>query len=240
MFPWSAVFSLEPKVPGQRSSEELVTNTLMLELGAMVKRTERIRLERATEGRRRRRSSSSSAADYSWLATAPTPQPYELTPNDLLELQGLCVKVPPAQCGPLIVRFRRLVSEMEPDVHEVPRVFRAVLRECTDEARAGEDARAPAAGRQQRSKSLSLVTFRSKFRPGQLFGGGGGGARGSRGNLDQQVDWSDEEDADREEEEEEDEEEAIKARARKGRSRSMPEISPVEQSAQGRKRPQRR
>ncbi|KAL6117387.1 uncharacterized protein ACO6RY_15183 [Pungitius sinensis] len=229
MFPWSAVFSLEPKVPGQRSSEELVTNTLMLELGAMVKRTERIRLERATEGRRRRRSSSSSAADYSWLATAPTPQPYELTPNDLLELQGLCVKVPPAQCGPVIVRFRRLVSEMEPDVHEVPRVFRSVLRECTDESNAGEDAQARA-GRQQRSKSLSLVTFRSKFRTGQLFGGGG--TRGSRGNLDQQVDWYDEEDAEVGEEEEE-EEEAIKARARKGRSRSMPEISPVEQSAQG-------
>lgn len=103
MFPWSAVFSLEPKVPGQRSTEELVTNTLMLELGAMVKRTERIRLERATEGRRRRRSSSSTA-DYSWLASTPTPQPYELTPNDLLELQDLCAKIPPAQCGPLIVR----------------------------------------------------------------------------------------------------------------------------------------
>ncbi|XP_040028912.2 protein RD3 [Gasterosteus aculeatus] len=233
MFPWSAVFSLEPKVPGQRSPEELVTNTLMLELGAMVKRTERIRLERATEGRRRRRSSSSSAADYSWLASAPTQQPYELTPNDLLELQGLCVKVPPAQCGPLIVRFRRLVSEMEPDVHEVPRVFRSLLRECTDESSGGEDARARAGGlfgRQQRSKSLSFVTFRSKFRTGQLFRGGGGG---SRGNLDQQVDWSDEEDAQGEEEEEEEEVEAIKARARKGRSRSMPEISPVEQSAQG-------
>lgn len=101
MFPWTAVFSLEPKVPGRRTTEELVTNTLMLELGAMVKRTERIRLERATEGRRRR---SSSAADYSWLATTPTPQPYELTPNDLLELQNLCAQIPPAQCGPMIVR----------------------------------------------------------------------------------------------------------------------------------------
>lgn len=90
-------------MPGHRTSEELVTNTLMLELGAMVKRTERIRLERATEGRRRRRSSS-SAADYSWLAQAPTTQPYELTPNDLLELQDLCAKIAPAQCGPVIVR----------------------------------------------------------------------------------------------------------------------------------------
>lgn len=103
MFPWSAVFSLEPKVPGQRTAEELVTNTLMLELGAMVKRTERIRLERAAEGRRRRRSSLSTA-DYSWLSSNPTPQPYELTPNDLLELQDLCVKIPPVKCGPLIVR----------------------------------------------------------------------------------------------------------------------------------------
>lgn len=103
MFPWSAVLSIEPKVPGQRSTEELVTNTLMLELGAMVKRTERIHLERATEGRRRRRSSSSTV-DYSWLANTPHPHHYELTPSDLLELQDLCAKIPPAQCGPLIVR----------------------------------------------------------------------------------------------------------------------------------------
>lgn len=103
MFPWSAVFSLEPKVPGQRTAEELVTNTLMLELGAMVKRTERIRLERVTKEGRRRRSSSS--ADYSWLATAPTHQPYELTPQDLIELQDLCARVPPSQCGPVIVRW---------------------------------------------------------------------------------------------------------------------------------------
>ncbi|TDH07541.1 hypothetical protein EPR50_G00107020 [Perca flavescens] len=226
MFPWSAVFSLEPKVPGQRTSQELVTNTLMLELGAMVKRTERIRLERATEGQRRRRSSSSTA-DYSWLATTPMPQPYELTPNDLLELQDLCAKIPPAQCGPLIVRFRRLVSQMEPEVHEVPRLFRSMLRECLDEVNENEDMPTQDAvfDKQQRSKSLSFVTFRTKFCTGQFFKGSS--IRGSRGNLEQQVDWFDEE------EDGEGEEEAIKARARKGRSRSMPEISPMEQSSQG-------
>ncbi|TNN45464.1 Protein RD3 [Liparis tanakae] len=226
MFPWSAVFSLEPKVPGQRSSEELVTNTLMLELGAMVKRTERIRLERATEGRRRRRSSSSTV-DYSWLASAPTPQPYELTPSDLLGLQDLCVKIPPAQCGPLIVRFRRLVTQMEPEVHEVPRLFRSVLRDCVDELSGNDELQTEDAvyEKQQRSKSLSFVSFRSKFRSGPLFRSSN--TRGSRGNLHQQVDWSDEEEAEGEEEE------AIKARARKGRSRSMPEISPMEQSAPG-------
>ncbi|KAK5864683.1 hypothetical protein PBY51_015906 [Eleginops maclovinus] len=225
MFPWSAVFSSEAKVPGQRSSEELVTNTLMLELGAMVKRTERIRLERLTEGRRR---SSSSAANYSWLASAPTPQPYELTPNNLLELQDLCAKIPPAQCGPLIIRFRLLVSQIEPEVHEVPRLFRSVLHECMDQVNRAEDVQTQSGVflKQQRSKSLSFDTFCSKFSTGQLFKGSG--MRGSRGNLQQQVDWYEEE-----EEDEDGEAEAIKARARKGRSKSMPEISPLEQSAQG-------
>ncbi|KAM7417509.1 hypothetical protein PAMA_017243 [Pampus argenteus] len=224
MFPWSAVFTLEPKVPGQRTSEELVTNTLMLELGAMVKRTERIRLERATEGRRRRRSSSSTV-DYSWLANTPTLQPYQLTPSDMLELQDLCGKIPPSQCGPVIVRFRRLVSQMEPEVHEVPRLFRSVLRECVDDVTGSEEVHThdTVFEKQHRSKSLSFVSFRSKFRTGQFFKGGN--MRGSRGNL-QQVDWSDEE-------EDGEEEEAIKARVRKGRSRSMPEITPMEQSAHG-------
>lgn len=222
MFPWSAVFSMEPKVPGQRSTEELVTNTLMLELGAMVKRTERIRLERAKEGRRRRRSSSSTA-DYSWLATAPTPQPYELTPNDLMELQDLCAKIPPAQCGPAIVRFRRMVSQMEPEVHEVPRMFRSVLRDCVNELSENEDVQECVIEKQQRSKSLSFVTFRTKFRTGNFLKVSG--LRGSRGNLQQQVDWSDDE------EDPEGEEEAIRERAKKGRSKSMPEICPMEQSA---------
>lgn len=111
---------------------------------------------------------------------------------------------------------------MEPDVHEVPRLFRSVLHDCVDEMNVNEDMQNNICEKQQRSKSLSFDTFRTKFRTGQLFKGVG--IRGSRGNLQQEVDWSDEEDG-------EGEEEAIKARARKGRSRSMPDISPVEQSA---------
>lgn len=112
---------------------------------------------------------------------------------------------------------------MEPEVHEVPRLFRSVLNEFVDEANANEDTQEAVVEKQQRSKSLSFDVFRSKLRTGQLFKGAG--LQGSRGNLQQELDWSDEEDGDREEE-------VIKARARKGRSRSMPEIGPVEQSAQ--------
>ena len=125
-----------------------------------------------------------------------------------------------------ICRFRRLVSEMEPEVQEVPRLFRTVLRDCVDEVNGNDDIQTPnpLLEKQHRSKSLSFVTFRTKFRTGQMFKGTG--MRGSRGNLQQQVDWSDEED------DAEGEEAAIKARAGKGRSRSMPEITPFEQSAQ--------
>lgn len=115
---------------------------------------------------------------------------------------------------------------MEPEVHEVPRLFRSVLRDCVDEVNGNEDVQTDTViEKQQRSKSLSFVTFRTKFCTGHFFKGTG--MRGSRGNLQQQVDWSDEE------EDGEGEEEAIKARARKGRSKSMPEITPMEQSAQG-------
>lgn len=120
-------------------------------------------------------------------------------------------------------RFRRLVSQMEPEVHEVSRLFRSVLNEFVDEANANEDTQDAIVEKQQRSKSLSFDVFRTKLQR-QLFRGSG--LRGSRGNLQQELDWSDEEDGEREEEE------VIKARARKGRSRSMPEIGPVEQSAQ--------
>lgn len=123
-------------------------------------------------------------------------------------------------------RFRRMVSQMEPEVHEVPRLFRTVLHDCVDEA-TGNDELQPheVVEKQQRSKSLSFITFRSKFRSGQFFKGSN--LSGSRGNLQEHLDWSDEEGDDGEREEK-----VIQARARKGRSRSMPDISPMEQSSQ--------
>lgn len=118
------------------------------------------------------------------------------------------------------------MSQMEPEVQEVPRLFRTVLHDFVDEMNRNEVVQDTIYEKQQRSKSLSFDTFRSKFRTSQFFKGSG--IRGSRGNLQQEVDWSDEEEYG-----EGEEEAAIRARARKGRSRSMPEISPMEQSAQG-------
>ncbi|XP_035288845.1 RD3 domain-containing protein isoform X1 [Anguilla anguilla] len=215
MFPWSALFSTEPQLPGQRSPEEMVTDTLMLELGALLKRTERLRQERATEGRRR-----SSSVDYSWLAANPPKHAYELTPGEVLELQGLCAKIPPSQCGPVILRFRKLVTEFEPDVNEVPRIFRSVLSDCLEDDALGleEERMREQASRfhKPRSKSLSLVTFRSKFRINPFRGGGLPEQEGEPWPV--------------EEEEEEGLPMGVQGRTR--RVRSMPDITPMEESAQ--------
>lgn len=72
----------------------------MQELGFLLKRTERLCQERAAEIRRR-----SSCVDYSWLAATPQKPTYEIMPGELLELQELCLKIPPSQCGPVILRW---------------------------------------------------------------------------------------------------------------------------------------
>ncbi|XP_026051818.1 protein RD3-like [Carassius auratus] len=152
MFLWSSVFSGEPQVPGQRSPEELVINMLMLELGSLLKRTERLRQERTMENRRR-----SSSVDYSWLAAPPHKSPYEIPAGEILELQDLCAKVSPSQCGPLILRLRKVVTEVEPEVTEVSRLFRSVLCNFLDEVEEEEASERALKTRASRSKSMSVI-----------------------------------------------------------------------------------
>lgn len=125
----------------------------------------------------------------------------------------------------IMLRFRKLVTEYEPEVQEVPQLFRSVLRACLDEARGDAELQAQN-GRcdKARSKSLSFVTFRSKMR---TVNRGRGSFGGSRGNLQEEPDWSDEE-----EEEADAGHAGTVARPRRGRSQSMPEIIPIEQAAQ--------
>ncbi|KAK9955512.1 hypothetical protein ABG768_015383 [Culter alburnus] len=209
MFFWLSVFSKEPQVPDQRSPEELVTKMLMLELGFLVKRTERLRQERATENRRR-----SSCVDYSWLAAAPHKSSYEIPPGEVLELQDLCAKIRPSQCGPLILRLRKVMTEVEPDVTEVSRMFRSVLCNYLDEVeeRTARE-RAPKA-RSKRSKSLSVINLSKRFRINPLWN------RVSAGR--------DDEDLSEEDEDYEEDEDNIQ---RNRRIRSMPDISVVEERA---------
>lgn len=123
----------------------------------------------------------------------------------------------------LFERFRKLVSEFEAEVQDVPKLFRSVLRNCLDELQGDAELQSRVdRWEKQRSKSLSFVTFRSKFR---TLNRGKGSFGGSRNNLQEENTWSDEE-------EEAAEQVTTAMRARKGRSLSMPEITPLEQAAQ--------
>ncbi|KAG2469431.1 RD3 protein, partial [Polypterus senegalus] len=118
MFPWSLFTSLGSQpLPSPRSTEELVSETLMLEFESLLKRCEKLQHERVMEGRR----------------------------------------------GPV---FRKLVTEYEPDVHEVSRIFRSVLCDTLDEEpQQKQDFKPPPHHwDKRRTKSLSLMSFKSRLR----------------------------------------------------------------------------
>ncbi|XP_043931352.1 protein RD3-like [Protopterus annectens] len=145
--------------PTHRSTEELVTETLMVELSSHVKRLEKMQRERIMEYHKLK-----AGVDYSWLITLPR-QGYEIAPGEMLELRDICSKIKPAQCGPVILRFRKLVTEYEPEVYELSRIFHSVLQdfieqEEKDEARRMMDYRF----QKQRAKSLAFVGLKSRLK----------------------------------------------------------------------------
>nr|XP_015194305.1 PREDICTED: protein RD3-like [Lepisosteus oculatus] len=109
---------------------------------------------------------------------------------------------------PTLPRVRKLVTEFEPDVHEVSRIFRSVLRDSLEEEEEREERRLQSRWEKRRSKSLSLVSFKSRLRVNPF--------RGAGSALPEDELWRGEE-------------EAGLGLAR--RVRSMPEITPLEERA---------
>ncbi|GCB86069.1 hypothetical protein scyTo_0026701 [Scyliorhinus torazame] len=99
MFDWNDRCS----VLTPRTEEELVTNTLTLELSAQLKRAEKMQRERLAECKRLKQG-----VDYSWLMAQPK-HGFVIPQGEQLELQGLCAKVKPSQCGPFILRYRPVI-----------------------------------------------------------------------------------------------------------------------------------
>ncbi|XP_048380834.1 protein RD3-like [Stegostoma tigrinum] len=155
LFDWSEhCLALTP-----RTEEELVTNTLTLELGLQLKRAEKIHRERTAECKRLKQG-----VDYSWLMAQPKVD-YRIPPGEQLELQELCSKIKPSQCGPLILRFRKLIREFESDLSEIPRIFRLTLLDFIEQE---EEEEAQRILRRQadskRGNSLSALTLRTRLK----------------------------------------------------------------------------
>ncbi|XP_069821480.1 protein RD3-like isoform X2 [Dendropsophus ebraccatus] len=148
-----------------RSSAELVTETLMLELGSHLKRAEKQQRERLIEYRRVK-----NGVDYTWLASFPR-QGYEISPGDQLDLRDICSKISPSQCGPVILRFRRLMLEFEPEGAEIPRLFRSVLQDFVSQEELQRKIQDNRWEKRRRAKSLATFNFkppRIRVNPFQL------------------------------------------------------------------------
>ncbi|KAM4617309.1 protein RD3-like isoform 1-T2 [Discoglossus pictus] len=153
--PEGSVMKLAPK-----SSAELVTETLMLELNSHLKRSERQQRERLIEYRRVK-----SGVDYTWLASVPR-QGIELSPGEQLELSETCSKISTSQCGPAILRFRRLMLEFEPEGAEIPRLFRSVLQDFATQEEEEQRQKQLELRWEKRRRAKSLATF--TFKPPRL------------------------------------------------------------------------
>ncbi|XP_069090037.1 protein RD3 [Pleurodeles waltl] len=143
----------------QRSPVDMVMETLMVELNWQIKQTEKQQRERENEYRKIK-----TGVDYSWLVSYPK-HSYEINPGDRLQLEDLCAKIHPSYCGPVILRFRHLITEYDPEVQEVAPLFRSVLQEAFDKMKEEEESKKlTSQWNTRRTLSLSLTTFKSRSR----------------------------------------------------------------------------
>lgn len=95
--PWPRWSEALPRL-SSRSPAEVVPETLMMELAGQMREAERQQRERSGAVRR-----VCTGVDYSWLASSPRAT-YDLSPGERLQLEDVCAKIPPAYCGPAILR----------------------------------------------------------------------------------------------------------------------------------------
>lgn len=114
-------------------------------------------------------------------------------------------------CFYVLFRLRKVVTEEEPDVTEVSRLFRSVLCNYLDEVEEGATRERAQKTRANRSKSMSVINLRSRLRINPLW------SRVTAGRHSEELP----------EEEDEDEDNIHRNR----RIRSMPDINVVEERA---------
>ncbi|GCC31665.1 protein RD3 [Chiloscyllium punctatum] len=143
----------------QRNPADVIIETLMMELSWQLKQAEKMQRERENEYRRIK-----TGVDYSWLISHPK-QSYEVSPRERLELEEACSKIHPSYCGPLVLRFRQVIAEYEPEVHEVLQLFRAVLQDAFEQMKEDQDTnKLTRQWNKKQTMSLSTTIFKSRVR----------------------------------------------------------------------------
>ena len=113
-------------MPPEKPESVIVAESLLMELDYQLKEAH----ERHKSQQQELKRKMSGGVDYSWLAT-PKEKPYEMPQLDRLELEDLCMKVKPDECGRVIIAFRETLTR-EPEQHEIPRNLRACIHQVLD------------------------------------------------------------------------------------------------------------
>lgn len=120
--PWSGDTSRPP----ERDERMMVADSLLLELEFHMKEGEQIAKEKEQEERRQQ-----TGVDYSWLISAPV-KPYEIPQLERLEIEDLCYQVKPSESGKVVTLFRDSILN-EPKVSEIPKIFKACIRQVIEQ-----------------------------------------------------------------------------------------------------------
>ncbi|XP_062589498.1 protein RD3-like, partial [Saccostrea cucullata] len=111
-------FMSEGHRPPEKDSKVVVIDTIIHELEYHIKELERISHEKEVDDRRR-----NTGVDYSWLMST-TPKGFEIPQLQRLELEELCYKVKPDECGRILSLFRDALFN-DPLPSHLPRIMRS-------------------------------------------------------------------------------------------------------------------
>jgi len=109
------------QLPPEKPENVMVAESILMELDYQLREAD----EQVRQKIHEEKSKSAGGVDYSWLSITKE-KPYEVPQLERLELEEMCLKVKPDECGRVILMFRDALVR-EPDVHEIPRIMRAVI-----------------------------------------------------------------------------------------------------------------
>ncbi|XP_052779115.1 protein RD3-like [Mya arenaria] len=123
---WKPWIGGDANKPPGKDEHMVIVDSLMLELEFHIREQEQILKDREQEERRRM-----TGVDYSWLVSAPVKQ-YEIPHLERLELEDLCYRVKPPECGKVISLFRDSILN-EPRVCDIPKILKACIRQVVEQ-----------------------------------------------------------------------------------------------------------
>ncbi|KAH3880899.1 protein RD3-like [Dreissena polymorpha] len=120
--PWAGGESVKPP---EKDEHMMIKDSILLELEYHIREQEQLLRARRHQEQRRE-----TGVDYSWLVTTPVRQ-YEMSHLERLELEDLCYKLQPSECGKVIAQLRDAMLN-EPVISDIPKILKACIKQVIE------------------------------------------------------------------------------------------------------------